>query len=198
MKSTYDDAVNNINAVTGRDLSPADEEYLRRILTHPCGWSATYRDRMNDKWTDFFRNNYPQLKGLALVWDSLTYEEELVDLPDGLRPIRPTFFLLATPELYYFYDFSDEGYGMTRAGKTLEEVYIGMKEYKYMDWKDDGWDFEDAIGGLLDSKYLPIFYRKEKGLFGRREIDRIVVKGTQEYQLNDAVYLKLRNDELLF
>jgi len=47
---------------------------------------------MNNEWVDFFRNSYPQLKGLVLILDSLTYEEELADLPDGLLLIRSTFF----------------------------------------------------------------------------------------------------------
>ena len=167
LKSTFANAVSNIRATGRTTFSLDDEKYLRFLLTHSCGWSATYPERMNDDWVKFFQNSYPHLKGLIPILDSLTYAEELGKLPDGLEPPRPDFFLLATAESYYVYDFTDGGCGLFRAGNTLEEVYIGMKEYKYLGWDDEPWEIEQSVGGLCDEDYLPNYYRKENGDFGR-------------------------------
>ena len=99
--------------------------------------------------------------------DLLTYAEELVKLPDGLEPPWPEFFLLATAETYYVYDFTDVGCGLFQGGNTLQEVYIGMKEYKYLGWDGEPWEIEESIGGLDDHDYLPNYYRKQNGDFGR-------------------------------
>jgi hypothetical protein len=85
LKSTFADAVNLLNA-TGRTLSPEDDKYLRLLLTHSCGWSATYPEQMNDPWwADFFPVRYPHLKGLVPILDSMTYLPELVEFPDEYR-----------------------------------------------------------------------------------------------------------------
>ena len=52
LKSNFTDAVNLLKA-TGRDLSAVDEKYLHLLLTHDCGWSATYPDHMNDSWVKY-------------------------------------------------------------------------------------------------------------------------------------------------
>jgi len=62
---------------------------------------------MNDPWVKYFYEKYPQLKGLVPILDSMTYLEELRDLPDGHDPSGPDFFLLATPNSYFVFDVSD-------------------------------------------------------------------------------------------
>ena len=171
-KSTFADAVSNLNAA-GRTLSPEDENYLRLLLRHHCGWSATYPEHMNDAWVEFFRNNYPHIKGLVPILDSLTYPEELRSLPDGMQPARPEFFLLANAEYYYVYDFTDGGCGLIRAGKTLKDVFIGMKECTYLGfgWDESVWEYEDRRGDLDENDYLPIYYREKSGSFGRMRFE---------------------------
>src|SRR5436190_20548709 len=89
-------------------LSPDDEKYLRFLLTHSCGWSATYPKRMNDAWANFFQFSYPHLEGHLPILDALSYAEELGKLPDRLKtPRSKKKFLLATAESYYVYDFTD-------------------------------------------------------------------------------------------
>ena len=168
LKSTFADAVANIEA-TGRTLSSDDKKYLQLLLTHSCGWSATYPERMNDHWANFFKISYAHLKGLVLILDPMTYEEELKDLPDGIHPNRAETFLLATPESYYVYDCSETpagcDFGLSRAGNTLEEVYIGMKEWKFVGLNDDDWDVEDEVVCLDDKEYFPSYDRNENGFF---------------------------------
>jgi hypothetical protein len=83
-----------------------------------------------------------------------------------LRPIRPTFFLFATPECYYVYDFSDGCELMCRAGSTLEDVYTGMNDPAY-GFQDDAWPDEDGECLGIPANYLPVFYRKGNGRFGK-------------------------------
>jgi hypothetical protein len=156
LKSDFKNAVANITA-TGRTLSPDDEHYLRLILTHSCGWSPTYTEHMNDDWVKFFQMEYPHLEGLVPILDSLTYAEELIHLPYGLKPTRPTFFLLATPEYYYVYDFSDGSEFMCRAGFTLEDVYTGMNDYLYAGFQDNAWPDEEGKCWGNAADYLTIF-----------------------------------------
>ena len=99
---------------------------------------------MNDAWANFFQFSYPHLEGHLPILDALSYAEELGKLPDRLKtPRSKKKFLLATAESYYVYDFTD---GLFRAGNTLEEVYIGMKELKIF-WFGPG-------GNLLDQALL--------------------------------------------
>lgn len=168
LKSTFADAVANIKA-TGRILSPEDEHYLRLILTYPGGWSATYPNQVNSHWANYFNISFQHLKGLKLILDNMTYIEELKDLPPGIEPSRACSFLLATPESYYVYDFSESpagcGQGMNRAGKTLEEVYLGMKGYKYLGDDDDSWEPEDVTISLNVQEYFPLYDCSEQGFF---------------------------------
>jgi hypothetical protein len=130
LKSTVEDAVNLLKS-TGRDLSVVDEKYLRLLLTHDCGWSATYSDHINDSWVKFFHIRYPQLEGLMPILDSMTYREELIDFPDGHDFREPSFFLLATCDRYFIWDASDWGQdGLFFAGDTLEDVYAGLKDWR--------------------------------------------------------------------
>jgi hypothetical protein len=102
------------------------------------------------------------LEGLVLILDSLTYVEELIHLPDGMRPTRPTF-LPATANCYYVYNFSDGSELMSRAGPTLENVYTGMNDFRYEDCHENVRPDEGWVGG---ADYL-LIYRKGSGSFGR-------------------------------
>src|SRR5271169_1297737 len=75
LKSTLSDATSLLNN-TGRTLNADDEKYLRLLLTHRCGWSATYPDHMKDSWVEFFHLCHPNLN-LVPILDSMTYAEEL-------------------------------------------------------------------------------------------------------------------------
>jgi hypothetical protein len=172
LKSTFADAVALLNA-TGRNLSPDDEKYLRLLLTHGCGWSATYPSHMNDPWVQYFHEMYPQLEGLVPILDSMTYLEELRDLPDGHNPNGPSFFLLATANSYFVFDFSDGEEALFEAGESLKDVYLGMRDWRWAEVSDNPWEIVDYEEWINTTDYFPVYRRSMNGEFctgGIREL----------------------------
>ena len=163
IKSTLADAVSLLQA-TGRALSPMDKKYLS-LLTNSCGWSATYPEHMNDPWVEFFCIQYPQLKGLTPILDSMIYPEELVDFSDGYSLGVPDFFLLATSDSYFVYNARDGDDGLRPAGTTLKDVYNGMKDWRWADSSDDPWDFVKEKEYIGPTEHFPHYFRKENGNF---------------------------------
>jgi hypothetical protein len=166
LKSTFDDAVNRLKA-TGRVPSSNDMKYLHLLLTHICGWSATYSIHLGDPFVKFFRLQYPQLTGLVPILDSMTYPEELKDFPEGYRLRGPWFFLLATPNCYYVYDVTDGEEALFVAGESLEEVYVGLRDWRWADSSDNIWEIVDEVEWISPTKYFPKYYRKDNGVFGK-------------------------------
>ena len=165
LKSTFADAVALLQG-TGRDLSSSDERYLRLLLTHDCGWSATYPEHMTDHWVKFFNIRYPQLKEMVPILDSMTYREELSEFPMGFLFERPRFFLLATFDCFYIFDATDGEDGLRIAGKTLEEVYTGLRDWRWAEVSEDPWDFVDEEEYLNPIGYFPTYYNEDNGNFG--------------------------------
>ena len=175
VKSTLADAVALLEA-TGRRLSSKDENLLKLIITRPCAyWSVTYPSHMDDAWMKHFRLRYPHLKGLVPILDSVTYAEELKEFPYGYLPSEPNWFLLATPESYFihlYYDFYGADY-LLRAGDTLEDVYEGLKNWRWAESCDDMWDCEVESSVLSRPCHcFPWYERLENGNFHkwRKEI----------------------------
>jgi hypothetical protein len=165
LHSTFEDAVANVVTATGRALTENDEHYLGLLLTHWCGWSATYREHMDplEPWMVFFQLRYPHLQDLRLILDSLTYPEEVENLPEGYQPLRPELFLLATPERYYVYDCTAENDGLFEAGPTLKDVYRGMKEWRFLRVEENRWPVEKVITTVSQQGYFPEYYREPNG-----------------------------------
>ena len=173
LKSTFADAVTLLKA-TGRDLSVADEKYLHLLLTHDCGWSATYSNHMNDSWVKFFHIRYPQLEGLMPILDSMTYQEELIGFPDDHDFREPRFFLLATSDQYFIWDAIDWGQNeLFFAGDTLEDVYAGLKDWRWAETSTDMWDKVEDVGDYLDLDFYFFTYKRNKngnfGIYGSTE-----------------------------
>ena len=164
LKSNFGDAIRLIQD-TGRKVSISDERYLWLLLTHTCGWSATYPEHMNDDWVEFFHIRYPRLKGLVPILDSMIYREELPYFPFKFLFCSPQFFLLATFNCYYIYDATDGEDALRIAGKTLEEVYTGLMEWRWADSSDNPWDFYDWDDYINPTDYFPTYYSYEKGKF---------------------------------
>jgi hypothetical protein len=168
--SEFSDAVSNTTEVNEQVLSAADEKYLRFILTHSSGRSPTSPEHANDAWVKYLRAKY-SLIGLMPILDSVMYTEELVDFPPG-----PSLFLLATRESYYVYEFNpNEGSGSFIAGKTLEEVYSGLKECRYYRCQDGSWEEIESSSTLKDYDerlYFPVYYRATTASSAWRKIWR--------------------------
>jgi hypothetical protein len=155
IKLDFADALRNIEN-TGRELTAHDEQQLRLILTHWSGWSATDPSHMRDPWVQFIQALFGHLPGLVPILDSLVWPEELTQFPNGYGPIEPSFFLLATPDAYYVFDF--EGLGLYCAGQSLEEVYLGLKECRFNGDKEGDWSPEDWCSLNLDARYFfPVY-----------------------------------------
>jgi hypothetical protein len=118
-------------------------------------------------WSDFFPVSYRQLKGLVPILDSMTYLEELEDFPDDYNFRAPQFFLLATPNCYFVYDATDGvAEGLFIAGETLEEVYHGLKDWRWAESSEDPWDFVEEGELGYGCPAFRHYYRKEDGTFG--------------------------------
>jgi hypothetical protein len=139
LKSLFSDAVFNISN-TGNTLSLADENYLRLILKHWCGWSATDTKHIHDSWVRYIQSEFSHLEGLVPILDTLVWPEELAKLPKGLGRSQCSLFLLATADSYFVYHFEDGA--LLRAGITLEEVYNGLKECRFHGHKEGDWEPE--------------------------------------------------------
>jgi len=155
LKSDFADAVRNIERA-GRSVNAHEEQYLRFILTHWSGWSATDPGHMGDSWVQYLQTLFRHLDGLVPILDSLVWPEEVTRLPVGYCPIEPSFFLLATPEAYYIFDL--DGSGLYCAGKDLEEVYLGLRECRFNGDKEGDWTPEKWSTESLDARrYFPIY-----------------------------------------
>ena len=155
LKSDFADALRNIKD-TGRELTAADEEWLRLILTHWSGWSATDSMHMRDPWVRYLQALFGHLRGLVPILDSLVWPEELAHFPVSYTPIEPSLFLLATPEAYYVFDL--DGLGLYCAGNSLEEVYFGLRESRFNGDKEGDWLPEKWCSLNLDARfYFPVY-----------------------------------------
>ena len=56
VSTTFEDAVENIK-LTGRGFGVSDEHWLRLLLLHSCGWSATKVKHANDEWVKPFHTS---------------------------------------------------------------------------------------------------------------------------------------------
>lgn len=156
--ASFAEAVNNIEG-TGREFTSSDERWLRLILSHWCGWSATKSKHKNEAWVKYLQQLYSHLEGLVPILDSLAWPEDLAHYPAGLCPPEPSLFLLANAHAYYVFELDD--LGLCRAGETLEQVYMGLKECKYRGGEGE-WPVEEwfSKGLELDERdFFPIYER---------------------------------------
>jgi hypothetical protein len=170
LKSEFADAVSNIERA-GHIVTPAEEHLLRLILTHWCGWSATDRSHLDDAWVKCLQAMYAHLNGLLPVLDSLVWAEELTRYPEGKSPPEPSFFLLATPRCYYVYALDDST--LFRAGDSLEEVYMGLKQCRFHGDKEGDWPAEpwSLPVDLEVCDYFPVYgpTRNSDGTFNLQQ-----------------------------
>jgi hypothetical protein len=159
LQSQYADAVSNI-ILARRPLDPTDENYLRHVLTHWCGWSPTVSVHRNDSWVQYLQTLFAHIKGLTPILDSLVWPEEVSQYPERLDPSEPTLFLLANDEAYFILVL--EELGLYRAGESLREVYEGLQNDRWHGIKEGDWVAEDWNPRYMewDSRdYFPVYGR---------------------------------------
>jgi len=165
-KSNIDDAKRNLmNAA--RTISSDEEQDLRGIMSHWCGWSPTTAEHCHDPWVRFLQRNYSHLKNLVPVLDSLVWEDEILQYPLGHPPQEPWLFLLATPSSFYIYDFQNAT--MMPAGKTLREVKDGLRSRLWE--RPESWVEEEPHTDESPFDYFPVYLslRDENGLHKLRQ-----------------------------
>jgi hypothetical protein len=160
IKADYSTAVANVVRATGKRMSSDEEEALRLILTHACGWSATCPTHMDDNWVRYVRA-FPKvpIEGLYPILDSLTWEEDLEKYSPGCYPFDPSLFLFGNSQKYYLYYLEDDA--MYCAGETLVEVYEGLKVARFHGDKEGDWvDLEEhpAVEEMRAGEFFPVYW----------------------------------------
>ena len=153
-------AVDN-NTKTGRRLNTSEEEYLRHILYFQSGWSATTPAHHDDSWVHYIKHQFRHIENLHPILDDMTWPEEISLLPPAIFPGGPGELLLANSTMFYFYIYDPEI--LFRAGSTLEEVYWGLREWKwvYQNPPEERWEMESDCGEEYDqTDYFPMWENK--------------------------------------
>ena len=148
LNSTLNDALDNI----GKPLSERETMYLRYLIQHPWGWSATPKQHRNASGFRYLYKLYPEAEGLRPVLDTIIWPEDAKYFPPSLG-IDPHYSLiLFTSESgYYFYRIDD--LALFHAGNTLKEVFDGIKAYKYL---NNEWDGPDPCADWFEPvEYFP-------------------------------------------
>jgi hypothetical protein len=97
-------------------------------MSEPCFKYIQYRNR--------------HLGHLYPILDNVWWPEDVEGIPPKVFPGTPSHFLFANDEYYFVYSF--ENHFLYKAGKTLEEVFVGLKEGKDIGLPDEGsWEYED-------------------------------------------------------
>lgn len=164
MNSTLEDAVENI----GGFISDSEKAFLQDIILHEWGWSATPKQHLNASGFCYLQKLYPQIHGLRPILDNCTWPEEAQCVPRGREPGPPFHILLASDSGYYFHRM-DEAV-LYEAGKTLEEVFEGLKYRKFMGPggpKNDEWEGVDTCTDFFEpSQYFPNYnFDREEGIW---------------------------------
>jgi hypothetical protein len=178
------DAINNIRYAGHAFTSAADNHWLTLVLSHWCRWSATKPRHRHDGWVKYVQTLYSHLDGLVPILDTVAYPEDLVHYPHGLGPPEPSLFLFATSQCYYVFDL--EEMGLCKAGESLEEVYMGLKGFKYQMY-EGGWDVEpwsSTGGGVNDRNVFPIYERYDEEEF--RELEEVRASPVMSFHGSDG------------
>lgn len=145
------DAVANVMS-TGRSVSSEDETQLQLVMSHWCAWSPTAASHRNDAWMEFLRRDYPELKGLQPIFDTLIWPAELARYPPGHGPLPPWLFLLATSTTYYLYNLED--ITMFIVGSELSDVVDGLRKER---WRQELWEVVENATDEDPKRCFPMY-----------------------------------------
>jgi hypothetical protein len=105
-----------------------------------------------------------QSKDYTQFWTRRLGQRIFEKYPPESFPIDPSFFLFATPQKYYLYQFDNAGFYV--AGDSMSEVYEGMKEAQFHG--DGDWpplENHHAIAQLNTDDYFPVHvWTHERGI----------------------------------
>jgi hypothetical protein len=139
--NNFNSALTNVTN-TGRIVSKSEQSYLRFLLSYWQGWSATLPQHKNDPCFKYIQWRFRHVGHLHPILDNASWPEEVALLPAGVVASLPSHFLLATEECYYVY--ITEMDILYHAGKSLESVFIGLKEGRDRGTLEDGsWEYEE-------------------------------------------------------
>ena len=155
LNTTFSDALDNI----GIPLPEREEMFLQYLIQHPWGWSATPKQHRNASGFRYLSKLYPEVQGLRPVLDNVVWPEDAQYFPPTLDiDCCYTLILFTSESGYYFYKMDD--WAMWHAGNTLEEVFEGLKECKYL---DNEWDAPDPCTDWAEpGEYFP-HYKWDNG-----------------------------------
>jgi hypothetical protein len=157
-------AVNNLE-LAGRILDETEEKYLDYLLQHRTGWSGTSSDHHNDSCFKYIQHQFHPQGELFPILDDMTWPEETPSFPSAFSPGSPTMFLMSDSTWYFIYLFETDE--LLKAGKSLQDVYNGLREGRHRWWEanQNRWETIPNTGVEYDhTAYFPDWRR----LDGRR------------------------------
>jgi hypothetical protein len=148
---------------TGRIISKSEQRYLQLLLSYWQGWSATHPQHMDDPCFKYIQWRFRYIGHLHPILDNAWWPEDVALLPPGIAASLPSHFLMATKDSFYVY--ITEMDVLYTAGKSLEDVFIGLKKGRDLGTSEDGsWEYEDPSDGEEDSfLYFPNWYFRSNG-----------------------------------
>jgi hypothetical protein len=150
-------AIENI-ARTGRILDDAEKEFLRYILSFRSGWSAVSPGHHEDSWVHYIKHQFSHIENLHPILDDMTWPEEVKLFVDEYGPGYPGYLLFANTTSFYFYVY--DGDYLLKAGNTLEQVYWGLRQRRWigLDDSEEMWVMELDNGEEYDHyDYFPVW-----------------------------------------
>lgn len=150
LSNDFDAALINITNAGRIIISESEKGYLRFLLSHWRGWSATLPQHIEDPCFKCIQWRFRYLGHLYPILDNVWWPEEVELLPAGIVASTSSYFLLASAESYYVYIMEMDA--LFKAGNTLQEVFIGLKEHREQP-RDDCWEYEES------SEYEDDYYR---------------------------------------
>jgi hypothetical protein len=120
-------AINNLIA-SGMPISTNDEKFVEYLMNWIFYWSPSDPQHNDELGFQFLRWRFRHLGHLYPIFDNIMWPEVVAKIPLTGHVNDPFRMLLVGKDYYYIYNAESDI--MFRAGKTLEEVYEGLKECK--------------------------------------------------------------------
>jgi hypothetical protein len=163
-----EDAINNLIA-SGRVISANEEKFVEYLMTWPFYWSPSDPQHNDEPCFQFLRWRFRHLGHLYPIFDNIMWPEDVENIPLTGYVNDPFRMLLAGKDYYYIYNPEDDM--MFKAGRTLEEVYEGLKSDKdARGLSENCWEIIEAGAGWKGWWDFPCWSQdREEGRWKLRE-----------------------------